>query len=384
MIFLRVEPPGQEQVFYNNGRTLTMVLPHTPARVLLQASVTAASGTPSPLIAIALAGVGSPVSSTVGQFLWAGQPIIKHALPLNLFKCTLASGLFAIVLGVQLCAGRALATISPAVLGWLVLSAFFGIVIGDVMWLRAIELLGPVNCIMLGSFQPLISACFGWLFLGQTLPSGALIGVLFISVGLALPWLKSWLPRASLASLDAGAAASRDVEVAGAKAVTSKAQPSARRWVLGAMLQLFNVLADSVGSVITRRHGVGLSTWQINLVRFGSSGVLLTLFFLLTRLVARVRTRTPPAFARFPEQSRHAWTLTSAGVLLVTFAAPAMGNVALFGLPLGAWQALTATSPLWTLPVMIWLEKRRPEAHEVARALIVAAGAVLVSWAVHH
>lgn len=61
-----------------------------------------------------------------------------------------------------------------------------------------------------------------------------------------------------------------------------------------------------------------------------------------------------------------------------------MGNVALFGLPLGAWAALTATSPFWTLPVTIGLEKRRPEGHEVARALVVAVGAVLVSWAVRH
>ena len=38
---------------------------------------------------------------------------------------------------------------------------------------------------------------------------------------------------------------------------------------------IVNVFADSIGSLLTKRHGGGMTTWSINLIRFGYAGAIL-------------------------------------------------------------------------------------------------------------
>ena len=58
-----------------------------------------------------------------------------------------------------------------------------------------------------------------------------------------------------------------------------------REMSVGYVLAFLNVLFDVAGSAITKHYGVGLTTWDINLVRFGSAAVILGIGVAFTRLV---------------------------------------------------------------------------------------------------
>ena len=45
--------------------------------------------------------------------------------------------------------------------------------------------------------------------------------------------------------------------------------------IRGYVCSIANVFADSVGSLLMKRHGGGTMTWSINLIRFGYASVVL-------------------------------------------------------------------------------------------------------------
>ena len=68
----------------------------------------------------------------------------------------------------------------------LFLSSFMGIVVGDLMWLQALQLIGARACILLGALQPCVAAVVGSVYLGQPLRPRLTLGVCLTSTGLAL------------------------------------------------------------------------------------------------------------------------------------------------------------------------------------------------------
>ena len=78
---------------------------------------------------------------------------------------------------------------SVARVDMLVLSAFLGITIGDIVWLQALQSLGARKLILVDSIKPFVGAFMGWLMLGEamrSLAAGAMIitivGVLIVAL----------------------------------------------------------------------------------------------------------------------------------------------------------------------------------------------------------
>jgi hypothetical protein len=72
---------------------------------------------------------------------------------------------------------------------FLILSAFIGIVVGDLLWLEALQLIGARRVIVVDTLKPFCAALFGYLLLGESVNwfSGlgmllTMTGVLFVSL----------------------------------------------------------------------------------------------------------------------------------------------------------------------------------------------------------
>ena len=135
-----------------------------------------------------------------------------------------------------------------------------------------------------------------------------------------------------------------------------------RKLSVGYLLAFANVLLDVVGSVLTKRFGRTLNTFEINALRFGFAALCMGLVFAVLNLrhresnvkgEARVSPEggtydelgghsapTPaPVWYRMPSapgMTRRSWVLVALGVCLVTFLCPALSNYALFQISIGA------------------------------------------------
>ena len=158
-----------------------------------------------------------------------------------------------------------------------------------------------------------------------------------------------------------------------------------------------NVALDAWGTVLTKRHGGDLDTWEINFVRFGSAAATLALGAAFARALDRSSDRrddpggsrpgsssagggsAPFSFAaaRFPSPAltRREWAQIVAGVAFTTFAAPAAGNWALVRVSsLAVFSTLTCLGPMWALPLGWAVEGQRVTARAVAGSAAAVAG----------
>ena len=60
----------------------------------------------------------------------------------------------------------------------LVLSAFLGIAVGDIVWLQALQSLGARKLILVDSVKPFCGALFAWMFLGEEMRPTSALGIL--------------------------------------------------------------------------------------------------------------------------------------------------------------------------------------------------------------
>eukprot|EP01046_Picozoa_sp_COSAG06_P009935 COSAG06_NODE_531_length_14564_cov_23.708400_5_plen_329_part_00 len=308
------------------------------------------------------AALGSPAVGTLGFIFY--ESWTKSASGLNMLKGLAAGGVFcvlALATGVrQRFAGGAVDV------AYLVLSAFVGITVGDTAWLRALQLLGARRVVLLDSLKPFVAWLLGAAFLKErnmTARGGA--GLALTVAGVALVALKD----------EAGG---------GDDGATVKPQDSARRLRRGYVVAVLSMLMDTCGSVLTRQHGVGLTPFDINAVRFGSAGVSLALWQLFASRRKPQAGGAASIAARgggggSATMSAGAWTKVCAGILFCTCLAPTLNNISLFRLPLATAVTLGATGPLFALPIAWIVRGERSSLRAVAGAATAVAGVALLA-----
>jgi len=172
-------------------------------------------------------------------------------------------------------------------------------------------------------------------------------------------------------------------------------------------LALLNVVLDAYGFLLTKKYGVGLSTWEINLVRLGFAAVFMLVVSVCMRLrevfvehLKRIQKRSRKSVTivdgrsssssggnggganssyssrfslsgagstflsdsiggggpwyRMPRMKLQSWFIVSMGVLFVTFLTPALSNYAVIELSLALAVTLISVTPLFTVP-LAWL-----------------------------
>mmetsp|Transcript_16835 Transcript_16835/g.35332 ORF Transcript_16835/g.35332 Transcript_16835/m.35332 type:complete len:288 (+) Transcript_16835:271-1134(+) len=274
-----------------------------------------------------IAALLAPFFMSLGFFIWDARWTSSggSAFALNLYKCNVGAIGFAIMAGVR---GFSLNTHDPSDVfditnvGFLVLSSTLGILVGDILWLEALRLLGAKHVIVVDSLKPFIAAILGRLGLGEVLRPPTWGGMLLTAIGVfIIAWEEQKIISTSIEhSADGGFVEQANVKIditdrtlpdgGNDSAETTnitycannnnndfEVQPSCgeghfsnespeetipsnqsmqkTRYKRGYFCAIFNVLADSLGSLLTKKHGVGMTTWSINLIRFGFAGISL-------------------------------------------------------------------------------------------------------------
>ncbi|EJK64093.1 hypothetical protein THAOC_15207 [Thalassiosira oceanica] len=385
----------------------------------------------------------APLFMTLGFFLWDAHWTKSgaSAFSLNMFKCTLASGMFVVMC---LARGFALPSIYDSTgesasemgsasigeggvftmesVGYLTLSSVLGIIVGDVLWLEALRLLGPRHVIVIDSVKPFAAALLGWAALDERLLGPAWGGMVLTVAGVgAVTWEEA--SRSSSGKDDdeeddsgeeakdiANTAATGISDIEGdpsenfrnedeqeSKPSESTSSPrparphgSRRR---GYACAVVNVLADSLGSLLTKQHGVGMTTWAINLIRFGFAGAVCVVISLAMRAGRHLSRKgvidddfsegsnvkeTSPKWYELPVLTGRGWAHIVAGVVFVTFLCPALSNHALFLIPLGLAVSLGSVGPLYGLALDWPFRGRRSTVLGVAGAIAAVGGVVVL------
>lgn len=285
------------------------------------------------------AALTSPLVMTIGFCAWDNH-WKGSAFALNLYKCTLASTAFLLIV---VCIAAITTSdddanrsehshpdvaspqqrrivVFPAdrftsrSVGYLFLSSAVGIVIGDVLWLRALQLLGARRVIFVDSLKPFTAALLGWLVLDERIRWVALLGIVGTVAGILLVSLeqqkndsaespksgneedttsgaKENLPvervtafvdmeeeqfNIESTSVAVEPSSLQSPESQQQQSTTKKSTNSSNLW-LGYSMSFVNVVLDTYGAVLTKEHGGEFSVWEINLLRFGFASVVLVL-----------------------------------------------------------------------------------------------------------
>ena len=446
-----------------------------------------------------VAALAAPLLSDIGFIIWD-----KHwkgsSFALNLYKCSLASIGFLIL---------SLVTRPPEFkdgppfpselftahsVGFLMLSATIGILVGDWTWLEALQLIGARQVVFMDSVKPGLAAIFGWVILGERLVWPAFVGMALTIGGVVVISLERQKPKedkggegkeaedvkgdssenddeenndrssrssdkfeddaipdkeeevtAGVAS-DEGNDDNMDPDSGDANVPEHKPEDRGRKKCKkqsvapkdrrkGYIMAVANVLLDTYGALLTKQYGVGMSTWNINLIRFGfASACCLALSSILhiRDLISGYKSaRTPsdnniserkslrgsvlqllnyrlgkdikadrsvenseiilptgdiaePAGKRpwysLPRMKRKSWIKISLGVLFVTFAHPALSNYALFQIALALALTLGSIGPVYMVPLAYVLQRERPTLRSCLGAILAVAGVAILSF----
>jgi len=108
------------------------------------------------------------------------------ALGMNLGKNAVGSILLVTHIGLlSMIWWQPMITASYTSIGWLSLSGFVGIVIGDTFFFRSLQILGPRRALVMATTAPLFGAALGWC-LGERLQVAAFMGILLTLIGVSV------------------------------------------------------------------------------------------------------------------------------------------------------------------------------------------------------
>lgn len=166
----------------------------------------------------------------------------------------------------------------------------------------------------------------------------------------------------------------------------------------GYIMAIANVILDTYGSLLTKQHGGLFKTWTINLIRFGSSGILMIVISCIMIVYNeyyysnKTETMTQSTQSQENQQHHQRWYLlpkksmksylqVSCGVLFVTFLTPALTNWSLFRIALGLVLTLTSITPLYAMVLewMVYGKKKQPTLRATFGAILAVCGVVVLS-----
>jgi drug/metabolite transporter (DMT)-like permease len=261
-------------------------------------------------------------------FLWAASSTVYALLgqripplQLNLLKGLIAIALIVLTLTI---AGQPIPELDPLPVGILLLSGVIGIGLGDTAYFSALIHLGARRTLLLETLAPPMTAVLALIFLRENLSTGAWCGILLTLLGIA--WVITERTPASVV---------RDINP-----------------LQGIVWAILAAIAQSIGAVLSRFALVesNLSPLWSTLLRLIGG----TLIVVLLLLIPRQTQKQVFQVLRSPRLI---------GVIILTaFGSTYLGiwlqQTGLKFAPAGIAQTLSATSPLFVLPIAFWLGEK--------------------------
>mmetsp|Transcript_305 Transcript_305/g.785 ORF Transcript_305/g.785 Transcript_305/m.785 type:complete len:426 (-) Transcript_305:1234-2511(-) len=400
-----------------------------------------------------------PFLMVLGFMIWDDDWTKKNgsAFSLNMFKCNLAAlGFLIVILASEIIekdeeqplpiprGGNSLSeimgivgmNISPfqnANVKFLYISSIIGILIGDWTWLEGLKYLGARKVIIMDSLKPFLAAFTGWVFFDEKFnnPWTALIGLTLTVLGVALVGFEVGHDKEQEFRHGDGGVVdtvqNRNGDEIHATTIGKDGEGKGVSQALnyGIFMSISNVALHTLGACLTKKFGVEMTTWEINFVRFGFSGVCMLIVAILLQIRDRVlqdpkgskrqssRFRLSPSAKHYnaipttttttttvvsldtssiyspshrearwyamPNLSRASWVRVTLGVAFVSFMNPALVNYAMFQIPFALLLTLESIGPLYTLPLTLVMHKQCPSLRASLGAAFAVIGIILLS-----
>jgi drug/metabolite transporter (DMT)-like permease len=313
------------------------------------------------------------ISSYIGEgaalgaaLIWAIASVIYTRIgrQLSPLVLNLVKGLIAIVLLIFTLAlsGQLLPPIDARSLIQLVLSGVIGIGIGDTVYFVALNRLGARHTLVLESLSPPLTALLSLGFLNERLSGRAWLGIGLTVAGVL--WVV--LERSAR-----NTAQQADGKNSGA------ASPLRREWLepgnkeaIGIACGLLAAIGQATGAVLSRSAlaGTEINPLWSTLIRL-VAGVLV----LGVGVGMRHRHTIGQTFA--PLRSLRLWGVLVGAAFLSTYLGITLQQISLKYAPAGIAQALSATSPLFVIPMVMALGE--PVS---SRGVVGVLGAIVGIW----
>jgi len=286
----------------------------------------------------------------VASILWTRLGRTHDAVALNLLKCVVAalllSATLAILHGTPWPAG-----LDSSAFFWLGLSGISGLTLGDSAYFLALQRLGPRKTLLIWSAAPGLSALLAWPVLGEPVHAVMLIGMALTLSGVT--WVVLERSEDNKEAFVPSLQRSTQVWGLAFAGVALAGQASSNVLVkYGALLG-----GDSVGAL------------EASIVRLaiGSLG----LGFYLGAL-----GRITGSLAPLREVSSRTTALVA--IFLGTFLGIWLMSYGVIHAEVGIAATLNSTSPLFVLPLVVWMEGEKLSYRSVVGALVAVAGVAVL------
>ncbi len=298
-----------------------------------------------------MVGIGE-VAALTAALLWSISSLFwRHvklsAGAMNLSKNVLGLGLMLLHLGVLTAVTHEPAfKASASSVGLLVLSGLVGVAIGDTLFLRSLQILGPRISLMMATTSPIFSVVLGWIFLREQLLIIVMVGILLTVAGLVIV-------------LTDRAAAKEAPNVYPGKVAA------------GVWCGIAGAFCQSVGGVLSRAGSQDCSGLEAAIYRVTVGMVVLIIFY---QYHGKLRSIVASAF-RFDMMR-----LLLPATVLGTWMGIWLCQVAYKNSDVAIAQTLLSTCPLFAVPVIWFWDGQRLSVHGFIGTLIAVSGVAMVIW----
>lgn len=242
---------------------------------------------------------------------------------------------------------------------WLSLSGLIGLAIGDVFLFQAYLMIGPRLGSLLLSLSTVFGALEAWLFFGESLRPGQILGIAVTLVGMVWVILER-APRSAAPGTGLPSAA-----------LASEAQPAHHVSALGVFFGVLAGLGQGTGLVFSRQGMQGsFSPISGNVIRMLTAVLALWAVAALQRQAgSTIRAlRADPRAVRL--------------VALAAFIGPVIGVslslLAVQNIPVGVASVLTSLSPIFMLPFSHFFFKEQLGWQPIAGTFLAMIGVVVL------
>ncbi len=266
------------------------------------------------------------IAALLAAFLWAAASVVYSRLGQQLSPLLLnfLKGAIALVflLTTALFTTQGVPSLSATPLMFLIMSGLIGISIGDTVFFASLKYLGARRALLFETLAPPLAAIIALIFLQETLSVYAWIGIVLTVAGVA--WVIS--ERTS---------------------DDNTSSPSLR---LGILFGLGGAIAQAVGAVLSRAvlSGYELAPLWSTIIRLGVG----TVFLIPLLIPFRNELKLPSMKWSW----RLVWIIVSTS-FVSTYLAIWLQQISLKFTDTGIAQTLSATSPLFVLPIAAFLRE---------------------------
>lgn len=270
-------------------------------------------------------------------------------LAMNLIKCSLALALMILTLGLTTdhWTPQGLETFQWVALG---VSGVIGLTLGDTAYFHALGRLGPRRTLLLATLGPMITALLAWPLLNEPMTVQIVAGICLTLLGVAGVIFERSAPGPDVA---ASTGLTREEKV-------------------GIGFALLATTCQAVGNVLSKYGGQGIDPLEMSITRliFGVAGVA---------LVVTLGRRLGEVALPFRDRRQTAWLVLA--TILGTYLGIWLLMAGLrYTTHAGVAATLSATSPIFVLPLAAIFLSDRPSPRAIAGACVAVAGIAVLSW----